>query len=759
MKIIHRHFRLLFIRGLILSLVVALAGILLASTDMGRWLEEEVGLIWLFKLRGPMPSPSQVAVISIDHISSQKLGLDTAPDKWPRSLHGKLVRKLTKHGASVIVFDIFFDEVRDVHDNDLFASALRQSGNTLLFQSFDKQAVLASEHNAINQHLAYIETLNKPVASLSDAAAGLAIFPLPKVPAQVNHFILFKPELGNLPSLPVAALQVYSMSVHQQLLELLNDIIPEQVSLLSSQQLLYQNEKPNNYKEIEKLSQHLRSLFLINPELASKLLFRLETTAVSITKHQRQILRRLINSYNQPHSLYLNFYGPPRTVTTIPYYQVLQSSDEGDPLNLKGKAVFVGFSEHFQPLQKDGFYTVFSDKQSGLDLSGVEIAATAFANLQQGRILSASESRIDMLVYFSWAILLGLVLRCLSAALLIPAVLVLGLAYHLLAYKLFQQLDYWIPLSIPLFWQAPLALIGTLLWNYFDEQSLRHNIRKAFGQHLPINVVDQLARGEKYNASSEKQIHGVILSTDAQQYTQLSEKLSPIDLRDLMNNYYVTLFSPVCNTGGVISDVVGDAALATWTSIKQSDLTQRRNACLAALEILSGVDEFNLQHPEHKLPTRMGLHYGELVMGHVGALNHYEYRAVGDTVNTASRIEGLNKLLGTRILVSSEMLQGLDSFISRDIGDFRLPGKNKALSLYELIGLNNPQHKFKPYNEFHIALFAFQKQQWQQAAANFENFILNYGFDGPSQYYLKLCRQYLLRPPADWDGITRIINK
>ena len=588
---------------------------------------------------------------------------------------------------------------------------------------------------------------------MSEAAFGLAPFPLPKVPAQVNHFITFKPELGDVPTLPVVALELYSLSVYGVLREMINDVIPGQTV-----QLPATREQINQLDGVHKLVQRLRKLFLANPGLAKQLIQRLDNSSPLVTPRDRELIVALINCYAQPGSLYLNLYGPPQTITTIPYYQVLESADRDDPLGLAGKAVFVGFSEKFQPEQKDGFYTVYSQQLSGLDVSGVEIAATAFANLLQGSSIKTTSATTDMLIYFAWAIVLSIVLRAVSGPLMIVAALLFALAYHQVSYELFRHVHYWIPLAIPLFWQAPLALIGALLLNYHDAQRARRNIRQAFGQHLPIDVVDQLAKGMEHIADSGQHVHGIVLATDAQQYTRLSEELAPAELRNLMNRYYEILFGPIRRSGGIISDVIGDASLAIWTST-QSDPVQRQLACKVALEILSNVERLNRQQPAYALPTRQGLHFGELIMGHVGAMDHYEYRAVGDIVNTASRIESLNKQLGTRILVSKEVLQGVDGLCTRELGDFLLLGKSKPLSLYELVA-NDEQDKAKDsYEDFVTALHLFQAQRWGEAAEGFEKFITNYGDDGPSRYYLDLCRQYLSSPPIEWDGIIRLGQK
>jgi len=745
---INRHFRHLWVKGLILGLLIALAGIVLASTSAGRWMEEEVALTWLFKLRGVRSAPPEVVVISIDRTSSEQLGLSNKPRKWPRALHGELLNKLAANGASMVAFDVIFEEIRDPADNRKFARAIQQAGNVVLFQYLKKDPLNIGNDNRKPENIGIVERLISPVPILEKAAIGLAPFPLPKVPARINHFILFKPALGNISSLPVLGLLVHSLPAYDNLLSLLKIEIPNQISSLpASIQQIRQN------KSIHELASELRQLFLHNPGLKSRLMAKLQNSP------QAKSLRSLITSFTHPDSMYLNFYGPPQTITTIPYYKILQSSDMAD-IDLKGKAVFVGFAEQFQPDQQDAFYTVFTEQQSGLDVSGVEIAATAFANLLDNSTLTVSSARVDIFILVLWGVILGLILRLLPGQLVIPAAIMLALFYGLLTYQLFDQHDHWLPFAIPLLWQAPLGIMATLLWKYVDVQRERHNIRHAFGYHLPVKVVDQLAKGVDHITETGQTVHGIVLATDAEQYTTLAEQLEPAQLHDLMNRYYETLFSPIRQAGGVISDVVGDAALAIWTSAKP-DKHQRQQACQAALDIQHAVDQLNQTHTAHALPTRLGLHFGEVVMGHVGAVDHYEYRAVGDIVNTASRIEGLNKQLGTRIIVSAQVLDDLDDFITRELGRFLLKGKRQPLTLYELVDRKTEHHDDVKNNfvVFQTALHAFQTQNWQAAADSFKQFILAYGEDGPSRYYLSLIQQYSTHTPPEWDGVIELSQK
>jgi adenylate cyclase len=214
----------------------------------------------------------------------------------------------------------------------------------------------------------------------------------------------------------------------------------------------------------------------------------------------------------------------------------------------------------------------------------------------------------------------------------------------------------------------------------------------------------------------------------------LSESLPPAELQDLLNRYYKLLFAPVRARDGMISDVVGDAMLAIWSAPQEvADL--RRKACAAALEIKRALE---LTDTIPSMPTRIGLHAGELMLSHVGAIDHYEYRAVGDIVNTASRIENLNKQMGTKILVSQETVEGLDGFVTRELGMFRLKGKQRALLIHELMSeadATTPE-QLRLVELFAEALQAHRAGERREATERFQSILQAYPQDGPSRFYL-----------------------
>ena len=186
----------------------------------------------------------------------------------------------------------------------------------------------------------------------------------------------------------------------------------------------------------------------------------------------------------------------------------------------------------------------------------------------------------------------------------------------------------------------------------------------------------------------------------------------------------------------------------------------RRNA----LEAARRINETLNRPDKNALPripaTRLGLHSGEIMLGSIGAVDHYEYRAVGDIVNSASRIQELNKTLGTRVLLSSQVLDGIDGYLTREVGTFLLRGKTRPLVIHELIGggaADDPASVTQGHELFADALLAFRQADWKTAIVLFARALETRDDDGVSRFYLDLARRYQQSPPAgDWHGVIRL---
>ena len=737
---------------------VGLVGFVFSFTHMARGFEEDLGLDLLFKLRGIQQPPTEAVVVSIDRDSAENLKIPDNPDKWPRSVHARLIDTLVQAGAKAITFDVHFIEPKVAEDDQLFEQAIRCAGNVVLADAMRAKDIPISSGGNDASGTTNIIKLTKPFEPFATAATGTAPFVLPRIPFKVNQYWTFQQGAGDAPTFPVVALQQYGWEGFWDLVQLVKQVNPAYAEKLPSDV-----EKERITRGLVGMIRDLRDLFEGDPLLAERVREELERSGLRAKDEGRyRLLKALINMYGGNASRYINYYGPPGTIPTIRYDQALQIGKEAGPsFDVKGKAVFVGLSEILLAERKDSFYTVFS-QANGVFIGGVEIAASAFLNILDDTAVVPISFPAHIGLVLCWGIVIGVLCRLLPISIAAGATAGIGALYLLVAAYQFQSRQSWFPLVIPLLVQLPIGFSGAVLWNYVESDRERKNIRKAFGLYLPNDVVDQLAKDMANIKGTTQVVYGTCLFTDAGDYTALSEKMTPKELSDFLGRYFEALFQPVRKHGGLIVDLKGDSILAIWKG-PHDDPVLRKKACLAALEMSESVARFNQSVAPYSLPTRIGLHAGELTIGAVGAMDHYEYRPTGDVVNTASRVEGFNKYVGTQIAVSDEVIQGLDGLLTRQLGAFRLKGKGKPLGLHELV--NRSDQVEQPQREactiFADGLTAFRNRAWGQARASFQQCIDFTGKDGPSQFYLTLCDQYLKTPPSEepWDAVVTLEKK
>jgi adenylate cyclase len=306
-----------------------------------------------------------------------------------------------------------------------------------------------------------------------------------------------------------------------------------------------------------------------------------------------------------------------------------------------------------------------------------------------------------------------------------------------------------------------LAFIAAASWSYVETNKERQHLRKALAYYVPDEVVDQLAKNIVDLKQSGEMVYGACLFADVAGYTTLSEKMSPQQLSDLMHKYFEATFEPVKRHGGMVVNLKGDSFLAIWKAARPDD-SLRRQACLAAIEVAKAVHRFNGTVENFSFPTRVGVHSGEIFLGNIGAGDHYEYGPTGDTVNTASRMDGLNKYLGTEVLVSEESIAQLDGLVAREVGKFMLKGKALPMVAHELLGRVDEidEKQKKAYKLFADALAAFRRQSWKEAAEKFSRLRESSDSEGPEAFYMKLCEHYEKDPPPEaWDGTIVLEEK
>jgi adenylate cyclase len=274
---------------------------------------------------------------------------------------------------------------------------------------------------------------------------------------------------------------------------------------------------------------------------------------------------------------------------------------------------------------------------------------------------------------------------------------------------------------------------------------------RALGKYVPLALVRQL-----YRARQEPRLGGELrdlsmLFTDIRDFTSFSERLAPDALAAALGRYLEAMTGAVHAHGGTVDKYIGDAVMALWNA-PEACADHAARACAAALACRAATEALFASPAWQGLPpfyTRFGVHRDEVMVGHFGAPDRLSYTALGDGVNLASRLEGLNKSYGTQILVSEAVRQAVgDAFAFRLVDIVAVKGRSQGVSVYELLGtVAQAQPATASYER---AFEAYQQRRFAEALGLLEAL----SHDPPSQVLASRCRQFLVAPPPpDWDGI------
>src|SRR5919108_772487 len=444
------------LKALPLGVLVAIIGLVISYLPFAHDLEEDIGLGLLFKFRGPQHAPGDAVVVSIDKDSADQLKIPDNPEKWPRSLHARLVEVLSKAGAAVVTFDVHFLEPRVAEDDNFFAQTISKAGNVVLSDPMTAREVAMSPTGGSYDPEHSIVRIVKPLPILADSAEPPTPFVLPRISFKGKQYWTFQSAGALSPpaTFPVVAYQLFAVQVYDDFVRLLEKVRPT-----LSGKLPHSLDASIKAKNVGNLMRTIKDIFDNDPALAGEMIAELERSDFpSINGTKKSMLTPLVKLYGGPNRRYVNYYGPPRTVTTIPYYRALQLNEgngSSKSFDLKGKAVFVGLSERILAERKDSFYTVFS-QANGVFIGGVEIAATAFLNLLEDKPVKPISSNAYLILILLWGLFAGTVGRL--SSMFVGAATIVGLSalYLFGAYYRFATHGTWYPLVVPLFIQAPL---------------------------------------------------------------------------------------------------------------------------------------------------------------------------------------------------------------------------------------------------------------------------------------------------------------
>jgi adenylate cyclase len=745
------------VKGLVAGVATALAGAVFGLTPAGVGFEQGVGLAWLFTIRGPLAPPPDMVVVAIDDRTGGHLGLSALPREWPRSIHARLIERLLERGASVIVFDLDFSRPKAPEHDLSFADAVAAADRVVLVEKLSGKRQAVADRNGRHQGFVWMEHVIPPMPHLAEAAKGLGPFPVPKMEVAVHEFWAFKPSLGDAPTMPAVAVQIRALDAYARWLGLLGeagvpgvDDLPRDAGELA------------RAPEVRQLMRKLRRAFQEDPTLGVKLEQALDRVQ-DVSPRERRLVRALASLYQGGDHRYLNFYGPPGSITTIPYHAIVKGADpniDTEALDLDGKIVFVGFSDLYDPGQPDRFYTVVTSPD-GVDLSGVEIAATAFGNLLSDRCLRPTGPLMTASILVVFGGVMGAAVYLLPAITGVPLSLVLAALYATAVQLGFNMADLWAPLAIPLLVQLPLALFIGLLGQYLLERRQKQHATRAISYYLPEQLVRDLTEKSLDPSAMNKVAYSICFASDMAGFTTIAETMNPKDLALFLNDYFATLAEPLKRHKVDVTEFRADGVMCAWLAA-QAEASVHRKAILAALEAVEAVARFKERHALRWYPLRIGLEAGTVYVGHAGGGGHFVYSIVGDCANTAARVEGLNKHLGTRLLATQAVVDGFDKLLLRPLGEFCFVGKSEPLPIVEILALNGAASEAQILlcERFAEALNLLRTGQWAKAADCFDAVLQDYPNDGPARFHLARCRRHLqASPPPEAPLIIRMDSK
>ena len=305
-----------------------------------------------------------------------------------------------------------------------------------------------------------------------------------------------------------------------------------------------------------------------------------------------------------------------------------------------------------------------------------------------------------------------------------------------------------------------------------DQLKSKEKLREAFGQFLDPRIVANVvnpATGELRQTAERRTV--TIFFSDIAGFSGIGEQLTADTVVRLLNRYFTAATEVIRRNHGIVDKFIGDAVMAFWASPFSEGETHARDACLACLEMRSAFaaianDISNITGLRRNIPkfhVRVALATGEALIGTVGSDTTKSFTVIGDTVNIASRLEGVNKVYGTDLIINEDCFHLAEPDVeAREIDLLTVYGKTEPVRIYELlskIGQLDPKTA-ELRDGFAIALQKYREQKWAEAEKGFQNCLAIRKDDGPSLEFLtRIPALKKTPPPSDWDGVWRTFTK
>jgi adenylate cyclase len=691
----------------------------------------------LYQLLQPrVPAQKPVVIVDIDEDSLKALG----QWPWPRTLVADMVTRLTKAGAAAIAFDVVFAEP-DRTSPQQAAESLR---------GLDEETK------------AKLKALPSNDQVLADAIANSRVVLGQTALAQPSEM-----PAGDLPQTGFAVTSAKGVDPEPPLISfpgLLRNV-PELENAAAGRGLF--TIRPERDGIVRRVPIVMRAEETVVPSLTLDLLrvvsgagaiaMKIDEAGVQSVGLGRRGLQILTDGRAQ---LWVHF-APHDKSRFVPAKDLLSGAVELD--RFKGKLVLVGTSA----------VGLLDLKTTPVDpaMPGVEVHAQLLETMLSGASLTSPS--YATLLELAIAVLVGLAIIGLAPVVsawalfwvggLVAAMLV-GVSWYY-----FSRLNLLIDFSYPLI-SSFLIYITLVFTNYLRAHSERRQIRSAFGQYLSPVLVEQLAQSPEKLVLGGEERNMTLLFSDVRGFTTISEqyKSDPQGLTTLMNRLLTPLTNVIIERKGTIDKYMGDAIMAFWNA-PLDDPAHEANACEAALRMTHALDGLNADRkkeaeaagqPFIPMKVGIGLNTGPCVVGNMGSDLHFNYSALGDTVNLASRLEGQSKTYGVTIVIGGATAAAVrDRYAVIELDRLQVKGKTEPETVYTVLGrLEEQGEEFRRLAQLNATMLgAYRERRWQDCL---ETILLcreagrAFGLEAFYQLYVERVRALIEAPPeAGWDGV------
>ncbi|MEM8750515.1 MAG: adenylate/guanylate cyclase domain-containing protein [Pseudomonadota bacterium] len=701
------------------------------------------------RLKPRVYTPQPVAIVDIDEASIQQLG----QWPWPRTRMAELVDRMKALGAAAVAFDIVFAE-----EDRLSPEQIALDNTELSDEIRDQLKALPSNDDRFAASIATSRIImgQTSVRSLRDLA-GKEPMEVPDVP----HAFLGEDPKAYLPNYPALV---------QNRPELEKAAIGRGVFTVKPDADGVFRQVPMLFRIDDKFRLSLSAELLRVATGAKAFAVISDSAGVKGIRIGRVLVPTTSTATVWP------YFTPTVPSRFVSVRDIMNGTV--NPNRLRGHLVLVGTSAI-------GLEDFRATPMASL-MAGVEIHAQVIENILTNQMLVRPNYSLGLeLAAILFPALLAIILVPMLGATLafVCAVVLLG-TYIGLSYLAF---DWYRLLIDPVYPTISVGLIFIILatFNYLREERQRAQIRSAFGQYVSPDFVKELADNpEALQLGGETRELSVLFS-DVRGFTSISEsyKENPQGLTELMNLFLTVLSQAILRYGGTIDKFMGDAVMAFWNA----PITNEKHAlaaCHAAINMIKDVEalnkQFRTEYEEkvnageedaifHEINVGIGINSGTCVVGNMGSEDRFDYTALGDTVNLASRLEGQSKPYGIKIILGQETaFQIQDDMATLEIDRIRVKGKNEPETIFALIG-DETMLADKRYQELNrqnaLMLQKYREQDWETAAALLEILAeqaeeIGVDIEGFLFIYEARLAEFQANPPGrDWDGVYTAESK